>query len=399
MSMNEQAAMNARNKTLSPRCQQGRTWSALFLIAWGCLSGLAVTADAAVLVRGEDSAAPISSEKMEPVGAQDLPMPRAEDQVILTKMVCGGPFPVRVSSEDEIWLVSARGSDCFPCDRSQLKVCLLHNGYWQTASLDDLVNRHTIDKTRATLIYAHGNRTNLEYAKARGLQVYQTAFQNSPCVRPPIRFVLFCWKSEKEIRRRPVADFGIKSDRAVSVGKTFALLLNQFEDRNLGILGFSLGTQVTMSALNCLDLQDPNGRWGKYRVMLIAPALDPGFVRSELPRYPHTRIVEKTDVYRNRNDRAINAAQTIVRKKSRADVTTLRELAASNRASLNPIKVYDITNQIRKLHSITNYCAAHSVRTGLAQMLNGIVATAAQPLASEFPLAPPAAESIVAPAE
>jgi esterase/lipase superfamily enzyme len=275
----------------------------------------------------------------------------------------------------------------------------LQNGCWQTASLDDLVNRHTIDKTRATLIYAHGDRTNLEYAKARGLQVYQTAFQSSPCVRPPIRFVLFCWKSEKEIRRHPVVDFGIKSDRAVLVGKTFALLLNQFEDRNLGILGFSLGTQVTMSALNCLDLQDPSGRSGKYRVMLIAPALDARFVRTELPRFPHNRLVEKTDVYRNRDDRAIQAAQMIVRKQSRADVTTLRELAASNPASLNPIKVYDITSQIKKRHSITNYCAAPSVRSSLALMLNGIIATAAQPTPSQLPLDSPAAPSDVAPVE
>ncbi len=387
------------SKTMSPRCRQGLTWSALLMTACMCLSNLTVQAGAAVLVWSEDSSVESSSVKTESEVAPELPPPSAADQVVLTKTICGGPLPVCVSSEDEIWLVSARGSDCFPCDRSQLKVCLLQNGCWQSASLDDLVNRHTIDKTRATLIYAHGDRTNLEYAKARGLQVYQTAFQSSPCVRPPIRFVLFCWKSEKEIRRHPVVDFGIKSDRAVLVGKTFGLLLNQFEDRNLGIIGFSLGTQVTMSALNCLDLQGPDGRWGKFRVMLIAPALDARFVRTELPRFPHNQLVEKTDVYRNRDDRAIQAAQMIVRKQSRADVTTLRELAASNPASLNPIKVYDITSQIRKRHSITNYCAAPSVRSGLAQMLNGIVATAVQPKPAEFPLDSPPAPGDLAPVE
>lgn len=292
--------------------------------------------------------------------------PTPTDQVVMTQKLCGRAEPVCVSNQDEIWLVSARQSHLNPCDLSLLSCCWLQDGVWQEASIDELARRHQTDKTLATTVYAHGNRTNLLYAKARGLQVYQAAFQNSPCPRPPIRYVMFAWKSEKEIRR-PIADFGNKAKRAANVGKTLGLFLEQLQDRNLVIIGFSLGTQVVMSGATCSENQ--NTGYGRFRVALLAPALDPGFVQSEMRGFAQNSLVSETKVFINRCDRAIKAAQLIVRKRVRSSVTTLSDLARVSGSSPNPIKVFDITGEISRRHSVTRYVASSTFRSNIAQML------------------------------
>jgi hypothetical protein len=320
------------------------------------------------------------------------------DQLILTKNSCRTTATVHVSARDEIWLVSARELNGAPCDISNLCCCRLENGAWQDSDLNELVARHSTDKTRATTIYVHGNRTDLSFAKARGLQVYQTAFQDTSCSRPPIRFVIFAWKSEKDIRR-PVTDFSIKSGRAVEVGKTFAQMLGQFEDRNMAIIGFSLGTQVVLSGLTCAEQQESNIRQGLYRVALIAPALDPTFVRTSLCRFPHNTHVADTRVFLNHDDRAIKAAQLIVRRRSRANITSLRDLAASSGACSNPIQVFDITWEISKRHSVTGYALSSTVRSGLAQMLSDVQGSALLPFETPSVLTIPPLETVVDPTD
>ena len=353
---------------------------------------LGVTSD----VAQSDSEVPVEAIFSDDVSHGQLEF--SGDQLIITKKPCHGLAPVCVSAQDEVWLVSARGAHCNPCEISELKCCWMQNGNWQNASLSDLTARHTVDKSRSTLIYVHGNRTDLDFAKARGLQVYQSALQDSPCPRPPVRFVVFVWKSEKEIKR-PVADFGIKSERAVDVGKTLARLLGQFDDRNLSIVGFSLGTQVILSAITCAQRQGECADLDKYRVALIAPALDPNFVRKRFSCLPNNQLVEQTDVFLNRHDRAIKAAQLIVRRRSRASITSLHELAGSSRPSANPIRIHDITREISKRHSVTSYVSSPTVRAGLAQMLYDAQGAAYLPMESEPALLPPATESVVAPAE
>ena len=176
---------------------------------------------------------------------------------------------VRVRAQDEIWLVSARD-----IDQCELSFERLSDGKWLSASMAELIQSHSTDPQKASLIYVHGNRTDDAYARSRGLQFYENMFNGEVC-SGPMRFVIFAWQSERE-KIGGIADFRIKLDRSVELGPTFAEFLNQFEDRQLILTGFSLGSQIILSALVDLESReamDQEQKIGKYRVALITPCL------------------------------------------------------------------------------------------------------------------------------
>ena len=291
----------------------------------------------------------------------------SSDQVVLTQARCRKNKPVCVSGSDEVWLVSARNSHLAPYDLSALEVSRLENSKWIKSDIDELVQRHTIDKTRVTMLYAHGNRTDLGWATSRGLQFYENSLLNTGVDRPPVRFVLFAWKSEAE-QLRPLPDFDVKSARSVILGHTFGSLLSQFHDRDMVLCGFSLGAQVVLSGLANPELQyTPNV--GRYKVALFAAALDSTHPRSDLTELPYNSIVEQTEVFVNRDDRAVKAAQWINRRRAPSCTTTLRQLAGLGFNVPNRIHINDVTDQVSKRHSIVGYGLAPKTHRGLADLL------------------------------
>lgn len=302
---------------------------------------------------------------------QQPPCCPLEGQRVCTQDRCGFRRPVNVSANDEIWLVSGRNSHLAPCDLDGLKVCKLCRGDWVESGLNDLVSQHSTDKSRVTMIYVHGNRTDLAWAKSRGMQFYDHALQKGCLERPPVRFVIFAWKSEME-RTRLYPDYRIKSHRSFQLGTTFGEFLCQFEDRNMVIGGFSLGAQIVMQGLSNPGLQNPIDPFGKFKIAVIAPALNPDYVSCGLLCYPCNPTVEQTDVFLNRDDRAVRAAQLIVRNRSNGCITTLEQLADQSASALNPVRIVDITSEVSKRHSIVKYAHSASLRNGLATMLSSI---------------------------
>jgi hypothetical protein len=285
-------------------------------------------------------------------------------QVVNTKLLCGKIKTVCVLPQDEIWLISARDSHLSPCNPSPMSCSQLRCGEWHDASLEALVELHASDKSKVTMIYTHGNRTNLSWAKSRGLQFYGNAIQ--PTVRPPIRFVIFAWMSEAVVPR-VLTDFKIKSNRSLDVGLAFGKLLGKFNDRQIVLGGFSLGAQVILQGVADPELQD--GRLGRYRIALFAPALDPNYVQCGLHAFPHSSIVESTDVFVNRNDRAIQMTQLIARRRTHAHVSYLEELAQCAGHTANLIRVHDITAEVTKKHSIVEYSDSMKLKCRLAETL------------------------------
>ncbi len=287
------------------------------------------------------------------------------EQVVDTLTTCNRLTPVRVLPQDEVWLVSARQAHLNPCDLSTVVCSRLTNGEWVDDCLANLVAVHSTDKSKVTMMYVHGNRTDLKWAKSRGLQFYQNAMQT--CARPPLRLVIFAWKSESELTRL-IPDFKIKSDRSVDVGIALGRLLGQFGDRNMVLGGFSLGAQVVLQAVSDPDLQ-LNG-YGQYRVAIFAPALNPSFVQSGLSQYPHNPIVERTEVFVNHDDRAVKVSQLIARKRTDSYVSTLSQLAATSGFSFNVIHVNDITAEITNKHSIVKYSSSLILKGKLSELLS-----------------------------
>ena len=292
-------------------------------------------------------------------------------QIVITHHTWGRVEPVRICPEDDIWLVSARRAHCAPSDLSLLRCSRLRNENWETAELDDLFHSHSSDRTKVTTVYVHGNLTNLKWAKSRGLQFYKTAFQADQ--RPPLRFVIFAWRSDQE-KVRAIVDYEIKSKRSVVIGETFGRLLEKFEDRWIVISGFSLGAQVVFSALSMPELQNGDDRVGKYRVAVFAPVFNSDFVESELIKYVHNPIVHRTELFLNHSDRAIKLSQwvAVMRAKSKFSLTELANGDKMNNGVVagKLIKIRDITNETSNKHSIESYSVSNLLKQELAESLN-----------------------------
>lgn len=294
----------------------------------------------------------------------------AQDSLVTIRPSCCKAELVCVSSQDEIWFVSARQSHLFPCDLSKLEVSQLVNGEWQPRTLENLADRHASDLSRTTMLYVHGNRTDEEFANTRGLQFYRNTFQSRN--RRPMRYVMFAWCADIELKRL-YPDFGIKSERSVVVGKTFGAFLNSFADRNLLLCGFSLGSQVVLTGVTCDTGLCARGqvKTGQYRIAIVAPALDPSFISNQLLLYANNPIVAETDVFRNREDRAVKAAALIAKKRSESQITTLSQLATMGNGT-NRIQIFDITEEIGRRHAIEKYSLSPTMSRKIVSMLDEV---------------------------
>ncbi len=273
---------------------------------------------------------------------------------------------VEVCSRDDVWLISARDSHCHPSDVSLLECSRLVNGCWQSESLAELTKDHANDKTKVTMIYVHGNRTDLKWAKSRAVQFYGNTLRS--CERPPLRFVVFAWKSEAE-KVRVIPDYKIKSNRSVTIGKAFCELLDHFDDRKMLLGGFSLGAQVVLSAMSEAELRDPMIKSGQYQVAVIAPAINSEFSRASLAIYPQNSLVRHTDVFVNRDDCVVKVSE-VINRRDNASCFNITDLA--NYQGGTSVSVHDITCEVTKRHSIDNYGRSVSVVSRVCDLLNEV---------------------------
>lgn len=260
------------------------------------------------------------------------------------RMVC-------VRSQDEVWLVSAREVSLDPCSIScgaGVKCEKLINGCFAPSSLDELVLAHKNDKSKASILYVHGYRTNLVYAKSRGLQCYENLL--GECLtssRPPVRWIVFAWKSEFE--SGPIrSDFLRVSQLSYEVGAVLAEVLAQFHDRNLFLLGYSLGAQTVCRAV---DLSAGDVKPCKYRVGLIAGSLTNQYSGCSAPCFSNHSFVESTDVFFNQGDRAIKLAGKLQGR----GMSNPQGILALSGNGPNLIQLFDVTNETSTCHSVVKY--------------------------------------------
>ena len=135
------------------------------------------------------------------------------------------------------------------------------------------------------------------------------------------------------------------------------------------ICGFSLGAQVALTALSNPELQQQHEQPGKYRVAIIAPALNSHFVNSELACYPCNPIVKQTEVFLNRLDCPVKVSQTIARRRTKSEFS-VRDIAGDGRLNCNSIAIRDITREVSRRHSVVSYGRSKCMSFKLAEMLN-----------------------------
>ena len=272
---------------------------------------------------------------------------------------------VNVRSQDEIWLVSARQQN-----QCGLSLQRLVDGQWVAANMAELTESHAVDSQKSSVVYVHGNRTDDRYARSRGLQFYENIFNSESC-SGPVRFVIFAWRAERE-KIRLSSDFNVKLQRSVDLGCAFANFLNEFNDRQMVLVGFSLGGQVVLSGLAQLHAQGQFSSYhaGKFQVALITPALKASDALNSVAPLPLNPAAAKTVVFVNRKDNAIRAAKLIAKATSEQPAVTLEQIASQPVCEMiNPVFIEDITAETTGCHSIVKYSARSSrIKTVLKEM-------------------------------
>ena len=301
--------------------------------------------------------------------AQESATLLTDGSIRLTVKETRGRFScVTVEPQDEVWLLSARNVNCNPADLSVIEVKQMVEGQWLTSSLAELTSAHSANRTLSTMIYTHGNNTDESWARSRGLQVYDKMFVTPGTSRPPVRFVIFAWRSEKE--EIGCGQYLAKSKRAVQVGKSLAAVLTQFDDRNIVLAGFSLGSQVVLAALDDKAIQMEFDSPGKYRVFLLAPALDGLFVNGTTSRSHSSEAVERAEIFNNSVDRALKASRFVSRKVlGRNGNLSISDLVDNQGLALAGIRLQDVADQVGRRHSVVRYSSRQVIQQEIQIML------------------------------
>ncbi len=297
----------------------------------------------------------------------------ATQSIKIRKNVLGCQGCYQVLPQDEIWVVSARGCSCDPGNVDLIKVLKFENNNWQPSDLNALSISHQNDTGRTTMLYVHGNQTNYEYGITRGFQFYDNLFVSHQCPRAPVRLVLWLWESERELPRL-YSDYLVKSRRAVTMGKTLTKTLNALGNRQVALVGFSLGAQVVLSALEQMergcDCDAAIDQKGKFNVALIAPATDPQYVCNVAGRNVRASVVSRSSIIINSDDRAVKAMRFVIRHECPEARDDFAKLARCNCLPLGQTQFFEVSQEICRKHAIRRYTKSPTVKREMCAVLD-----------------------------
>lgn len=268
---------------------------------------------------------------------------------------------------DEIWLVNTRQlSDCFSdCNLvPDLPVSRWVDGQFQPKSLAELLDRVAATPQTRNIVYIHGNFTDLSWSIRRGLQFYNGCFANVPA-RPPLRFIIWSWRSERETLLGK--DYQIKSQRAVAEGCRLNSLVNQLGPTPPIVIGYSLGAQATLSALS----QSSSPESQPWIVALVAAALDPYFCGTLRNNRQISERFSHLVVFTNQVDPALNCSLRITRRTTANPNPPSQYSIVPNLKSNHPsVQQYEVSREVGHHHGISYYIEAPTVSHQVRALLD-----------------------------
>jgi pimeloyl-ACP methyl ester carboxylesterase len=224
--------------------------------------------------------------------------------------ICGCvPTDPCVFGNDEVWLVSSREVDtCQDSYVDQLPTQRWLDRQWKEMEPDDLFESH--DKSdKLTVVYLHGNRTDFEWAKKRGAEVYNAVFSQRPEPQS-VRFVVWSWPADPNPNR--VQEYRDNTRRSVFEASVLQAFLEKLRgNKPIGLIGYSFGSQaVVLAAERVCD--DPEVTPPiNLRIAVIAPALQKPWSGVADPFAAGSSIESEPMAIINSRDRALRAHRVI----------------------------------------------------------------------------------------
>ncbi|MFN9364626.1 MAG: hypothetical protein ACK6CE_07475 [Planctomycetota bacterium] len=275
---------------------------------------------------------------------------------------------------DEIWLVNTRNlgdcvSDCKLA--ADLPISRWQGGEFRASSLADLLEQTARNPEIRNVTYIHGNFTDYGWSSRRGMQVYNHCF-GGQCVRPPIRFIIWSWRSERETLLG--RDYQIKSQRAVAEGCRLNSLVSSFGPAPPIVIGYSLGAQATLSALSQPAAVDQPA----WQVTLIAAALDPFFCSTLRNNQQIANRAERLVLFTNQTDPALNCSLRITRRSTfNPKPPSQYSIVPNLRGGRAKLEQFEVSREVGHHHAISRYLESATVTCHLRNLLSEDAADAA----------------------
>lgn len=153
-------------------------------------------------------------------------------------------------ADDELWFVSTRCARHAPDGSIRLYYWKYDGvGKWQSKTLEDFLSASS---SLPTCFHIHGNRMTPSLANCGGWN-YFTTFTNGVCKqRPPLRWVILNWPSERCCRKNR-DDLRAKAVRAECHAFYLAWLVDQMAvDARISMIGYSYGARLIAGAMHLL---------------------------------------------------------------------------------------------------------------------------------------------------
>ena len=187
----------------------------------------------------------------------------------------------------EVWEISSRHLPekfrCIDPIRPGLKAQRFTQGCWQSDELENAL----VNDGRLVIVYVHGNFMERENALERELILNDYIRRRA---HRPYRLLMLSWPSARE--PHPLRDVLENADSAECQGLFVGWLLERLgQDTEVSLLGFSFGARAVTGGLHFASggtvpgyqydsLSGPIVPENKYRVALVAPALDRDWISS-----------------------------------------------------------------------------------------------------------------------
>lgn len=267
---------------------------------------------------------------------------------------------------DEIWLINTRNLDNCHQDCTlipDLPVSRWEQGEFRNEDFGTLMEQMTATPQIRNIVYIHGNFTDLGWSIRRGLQVYDGCFANAPA-RPPVRFIIWSWRSERETLLGK--DYRIKSQRAIAEGCRLNSVVTRLGPKPPIVIGYSLGAQATLSALAQADSSEGQ-RWV---VALIAAALDPYFCSTLKNNQQIADRFSHLVVFTNHVDPALNCSLRITRRATAiANPPSQYSIVPNLKSGNSSVEQYEVGREVGYHHAISNYLSVPLVTGQLRALL------------------------------
>jgi len=187
----------------------------------------------------------------------------------------------------EVWEISSRHLPekfrCIDPLRPGLKAQRYTQGSWQPDELENAL----VHDGRLVIVYVHGNFMERENALERELILNEYIRRRA---QRPYRLLMLSWPSARE--PHPLRDVLENADSAECQGLFVGWLLERLgQDTEVSLLGFSFGARAVTGGLHFASggtvpgyhynsISGPIVAENKYRVALVAPALDRDWISS-----------------------------------------------------------------------------------------------------------------------